>query len=88
MVPTIERACTTAGVSLRDLDAVAVTSGPGLAGALMVGVSGAKALAAALGKPLYGINHLVAHVGVGMLAGSTASPASTSGRTITEITAR
>ncbi len=64
MVPTIERACTTAGVSLRDLDAVAVTSGPGLAGALMVGVASAKALALSLGVPLYGVNHLASHVAV------------------------
>ena len=64
MVPTIERACATAGVSLRDLDAVAVTSGPGLAGALMVGVASAKALALSLGVPLYGVNHLASHVAV------------------------
>ena len=64
LVPTIERACTTAGVSLRDLDAVAVTSGPGLAGALMVGVASAKALALSLGVPLYGVNHLASHVAV------------------------
>src|SRR5690242_4984898 len=57
MVPTIERACATAGVRLADVDAVAVTSGPGLAGALMVGVAAAKALALALGKPIYGVNH-------------------------------
>ena len=50
MVPTIERACATAGVALRDLDAVAVTSGPGLAGALMVGVASAKALSLSLGR--------------------------------------
>ncbi|MFC7400874.1 tRNA (adenosine(37)-N6)-threonylcarbamoyltransferase complex transferase subunit TsaD [Citricoccus sp. GCM10030269] len=65
--PTLQQALDTAGVRLEDLDAIAVTSGPGLAGALMVGVAGAKALALATGKPLYGINHLVAHVGVGML---------------------
>src|SRR6188474_1297840 len=58
MVPTIERACATAGVALKDLDAVAVTSGPGLAGALLVGVASAKALSLALGVPLYGVNHL------------------------------
>lgn len=66
-VPTLQQALDTAGVTLADLDAIAVTSGPGLAGALMVGVAGAKALAMATGKPLYGINHLVAHVGVGVL---------------------
>ncbi len=64
MVPTLERACATAGVTLKDLDAIAVTSGPGLAGALMVGVASAKALALSLGIPLYGVNHLAAHVAV------------------------
>ena len=64
MVPTIERACAGAGVRLEDLDAIAVTAGPGLAGALMVGVASAKALALALGKPIYGVNHLAAHVAV------------------------
>ncbi|MDQ2849971.1 tRNA (adenosine(37)-N6)-threonylcarbamoyltransferase complex transferase subunit TsaD [Dermatophilaceae bacterium Sec6.4] len=62
MLPTLQRACTEAGVSLAQVDAVAVTSGPGLAGALMVGVGAAKAIAWALGKPLYGVNHLCAHV--------------------------
>jgi N6-L-threonylcarbamoyladenine synthase len=64
MVPTIERACRDAGVRLADLDAVAVTSGPGLAGALMVGVAAAKSLSVALGVPLYGVNHLASHVAV------------------------
>jgi len=64
MVPTIERATREAGIRLEDVDAVAVTSGPGLAGALLVGVASAKALAVALGKPLYGVNHLAAHVAV------------------------
>ncbi len=64
MVPTIERACRDAGVTLADLDGIAVTAGPGLAGALMVGVASAKALAAALGTPLYGVNHLASHVAV------------------------
>lgn len=67
MVPTVERACATAGVELRDVDAIAVTSGPGLAGALLVGVASAKALALGLGKPLYGVNHLAAHVAVDQL---------------------
>ncbi len=67
MVPTIERACETAGVELYDVDAIAVTSGPGLAGALLVGVAAAKALAIGLGKPLYGVNHLAAHVAVDQL---------------------
>jgi N6-L-threonylcarbamoyladenine synthase len=67
MVPTIERAAETAGIALTDIDAVAVTSGPGLAGALLVGVASAKALALGLGKPIYGVNHLAAHVAVDQL---------------------
>jgi N6-L-threonylcarbamoyladenine synthase len=67
MIPTIERSCQTAGVALKDVDAIAVTSGPGLAGALLVGVASAKALSIALGKPLYGVNHLAAHVAVDQL---------------------
>ena len=67
MVPTIERACRTAGIELYDVDAIAVTSGPGLAGALLVGVAAAKALAIGLGKPIYGVNHLAAHVAVDQL---------------------
>jgi N6-L-threonylcarbamoyladenine synthase len=67
MVPTLERACETAGVRLYDVDAIAVTSGPGLAGALLVGVAAAKALAIGLGKPIYGVNHLAAHVAVDQL---------------------
>ena len=68
-VPTLRQALDEAGVTLDEVDAIAVTSGPGLAGALMVGVCAAKALAVATGKPLYAINHLVAHVGVGVLDG-------------------
>jgi N6-L-threonylcarbamoyladenine synthase len=67
MVPTVDRALAKAGVSLREVDAVAVTAGPGLAGALLVGVCAAKAYALALGKPLYGVNHLAAHVAVDQL---------------------
>ncbi|HEY8294700.1 MAG TPA: tRNA (adenosine(37)-N6)-threonylcarbamoyltransferase complex transferase subunit TsaD [Micrococcaceae bacterium] len=73
MVPTLQQALAEAGVTLDEVDAIAVTSGPGLAGALMVGVCAAKALAVATGKPLYAINHLVAHVGVGLLDESIAS---------------
>jgi N6-L-threonylcarbamoyladenine synthase len=67
MVPTIDRALKEAGVSARDLDGIAVTAGPGLAGALLVGVSAAKAYAYALGKPLYGVNHLASHICVDQL---------------------
>ncbi|GAA1167632.1 tRNA (adenosine(37)-N6)-threonylcarbamoyltransferase complex transferase subunit TsaD [Nesterenkonia sandarakina] len=65
--PTLRQALDTAGIELDEVDAIAVTAGPGLAGALMVGLSAAKGLALAAGKPLYGVNHLVAHVGVGLL---------------------
>jgi N6-L-threonylcarbamoyladenine synthase len=65
--PAITEAVARAGIRLDEIDAVAVTSGPGLAGALMVGVGAAKALAVALDKPLYGVNHLVGHVGADLL---------------------
>lgn len=65
--PAIDTALAEAGVSLADLDAIAVTSGPGLAGALMVGVGAAKALAVALDKPLYAVNHLVGHIAADIL---------------------
>ncbi|MGO0576656.1 tRNA (adenosine(37)-N6)-threonylcarbamoyltransferase complex transferase subunit TsaD [Ornithinimicrobium panacihumi] len=67
MVPTIQRACDEAQVRLADVDAIAVTAGPGLASALVVGVAAAKALAVALDKPLYGVNHLAGHVAVDVL---------------------
>lgn len=67
IMPTLHEALATAGLTLDQVDAIAVTAGPGLAGALMVGVCAAKALALAAGKPLYGVNHLVAHVCVGLL---------------------
>jgi N6-L-threonylcarbamoyladenine synthase len=67
MVPALRRACKDAGVSLHDVDAIAVTSGPGLVGALLVGVAAAKALALVLDKPIYGVNHLSAHVAVDRL---------------------
>jgi N6-L-threonylcarbamoyladenine synthase len=65
--PTIASALEQAEVELADVDAVAVTSGPGLAGALMVGVGAAKALALALDRPIYAVNHLVGHVGADLL---------------------
>ena len=67
MVPTVHRALATAGVRARDVTAVAVTAGPGLTGALLVGVAAAKAYAAAWDVPLYGVNHLSAHVAVDTL---------------------
>ncbi|TFD66942.1 tRNA (adenosine(37)-N6)-threonylcarbamoyltransferase complex transferase subunit TsaD [Cryobacterium ruanii] len=67
LVPAISAAVTEAGIRLTDLDAIAVTCGPGLSGALMVGVGAAKALAVALDKPIYAVNHLVGHVGADLL---------------------
>jgi N6-L-threonylcarbamoyladenine synthase len=67
MRPTLERALVEAEVDLKDIDAIAVTAGPGLMGALVVGLSAAKALAWALDKPLYGVNHLIGHVSVDVL---------------------
>jgi N6-L-threonylcarbamoyladenine synthase len=67
MVPAVDRALATAGARLSDVDAIAVTAGPGLTGALLVGVCAAKAYALALGKPLYGVNHLAAHIAVDQL---------------------
>ncbi len=62
LLPTIDWALVEAGCRLDDLDAIAVTSGPGLVGALLVGVSAAKGLALSQGVPLLGVNHLEAHV--------------------------
>jgi N6-L-threonylcarbamoyladenine synthase len=62
IVPVVEEALAEAGVARSDLEAVAVTYGPGLAGALLVGLSFAKAYAFALGVPLVGVNHLEGHV--------------------------
>lgn len=67
MLPAIERAVAKSKISLRDIDAVAVTAGPGLVGALLVGVASASGLAQGLGRPLYGVNHLAAHISVDYL---------------------
>jgi N6-L-threonylcarbamoyladenine synthase len=69
MVPAIHAAVAEAGIRLDEIDAIAITSGPGLAGALMVGVGAAKALAIALDVPIYAVNHLVGHVGADLLRG-------------------
>ena len=62
MIPALDRACASAGVGLADIDAIAVTAGPGLVGSLIVGVATAKALGVGLGVPVYGVNHLTGHV--------------------------
>ncbi|WP_438483755.1 tRNA (adenosine(37)-N6)-threonylcarbamoyltransferase complex transferase subunit TsaD [Streptomyces sp. S186] len=60
--PVVREALDQAGLRVSDLDAVAVTTGPGLSGALQVGLAGAKSLAYAAGVPLYGVHHLAGHV--------------------------
>jgi N6-L-threonylcarbamoyladenine synthase len=62
IVPVVRAALAEAGITLADLDAVAVTAGPGLAGALLVGITYAKALAFAQGLPLIAVNHLDGHI--------------------------
>src|ERR1700734_2389666 len=62
IVPVVRAALAEAHLTLADLDAVAVTSGPGLAGALLVGITYAKALAFAQGIPLIAVNHLEGHI--------------------------
>ncbi|WP_344246058.1 tRNA (adenosine(37)-N6)-threonylcarbamoyltransferase complex transferase subunit TsaD [Isoptericola hypogeus] len=67
MVPTIRRALGEADVDLSEVDAIAVTAGPGLVGPLTIGASAAKALSIGLGKPLYGVNHVIGHAAVNQL---------------------
>lgn len=75
ILPVIHEAVQRAGVSLQDIDAIAVAYTPGLAGSLLVGVTAAKALCVALDRPLIGINHLQAHVyACRMVAGNDVFP--------------
>lgn len=67
VVPVIDRALHEAGVGLQDIQAVGVTHGPGLVGALLVGVASAKALAFAAGIPLIGVHHLEGHIFAALL---------------------
>ncbi|WP_199829162.1 tRNA (adenosine(37)-N6)-threonylcarbamoyltransferase complex transferase subunit TsaD [Streptomyces rimosus] len=62
LTPVVRRALDEAGLTMGDIGAVAVTTGPGLSGALQVGLAGAKGLAYGLGVPLYGVHHLAGHV--------------------------
>lgn len=66
--PLLETAISKAGIGWKDIDAVAVTSGPGLVGAVLIGVAAAKALAYSLNKPLIGVNHLEGHIYANLLA--------------------
>ena len=70
IIPTLHKALKDSKLSLKDIDAVAVTGGPGLVGALLVGVGSAAGLALGLNKPIYAVNHLAAHVSVDSLTHS------------------
>ena len=68
LVPVLEQAASDSGLGLEDMDAIAVTYGPGLAGSLITGVNSAKAIAYSLGIPLIGVNHLEGHIYASWLA--------------------
>jgi N6-L-threonylcarbamoyladenine synthase len=70
IVPVIERAMDEAGVTWTDLDGIAVTMGPGLAGSLLTGVNIAKAISLARGLPISGVNHLEGHIYANWLTGA------------------
>ncbi|HSW56803.1 MAG TPA: tRNA (adenosine(37)-N6)-threonylcarbamoyltransferase complex transferase subunit TsaD [Dehalococcoidales bacterium] len=70
IIPVIEQAMTEAGTEWKDIDAIAVTRGPGLAGSLLVGLNTAKGMALARQKPLIGVNHLEAHIYANWLTGA------------------
>jgi N6-L-threonylcarbamoyladenine synthase len=74
IIPVIDQALTEAGIETKDIDAVGVTYGPGLVGALLVGLSVAKALAFTLGVPLVGVNHMEAHICANYLQNPELSP--------------
>lgn len=74
VMPVVNEALAAAGAELADVDAVGVTYGPGLVGALLVGVAAAKALAFAAGKRLVGVNHLEGHVFANFLAEAELAP--------------
>ncbi|WP_371503289.1 tRNA (adenosine(37)-N6)-threonylcarbamoyltransferase complex transferase subunit TsaD [Kitasatospora sp. NBC_00374] len=69
VAPVVREALDRAGLTLADVGAVAVTTGPGLSGALQVGVAAAKSYAFSLGVPLYGVHHLAGHVAAATLDG-------------------
>lgn len=79
IVPVIEEALAQAGCgALSGFDAIAVTEGPGLVGALLIGVQAARGLAAATGLPLFGVHHMEGHVFSAMLGTTRWRPASSS----------
>ncbi len=75
VVPVVQEAMRKAGVGYNELDAIAVTAGPGLAGALLVGISFAKALSFGLGKPLVAVNHLEGHIHAVLMQSASEMPA-------------
>jgi N6-L-threonylcarbamoyladenine synthase len=79
MVPTLEMSLADGGIALEDIDVVAATFGPGLAGSLITGLNTAKALAFTLGVPLVGVNHLEGHIYASWLIQGIDSPAESPG---------
>ena len=67
MIPVVEESLSAASLEMRDIDAVAVTHGPGLLGSLLVGVCYAKSLAFGLGIPVVGVHHLAGHISANFL---------------------
>ncbi|NMA66014.1 MAG: tRNA (adenosine(37)-N6)-threonylcarbamoyltransferase complex transferase subunit TsaD, partial [Clostridiaceae bacterium] len=74
IIPVIDSALNEAGVTLSDIDGIAVTYGPGLVGALLVGISAAKAIAAALNKPLLSVHHIEGHIAANYISDSELEP--------------
>jgi len=74
IIPVVDKACKDAGIELKDVDAIAVTYGPGLVGALLVGLSAAKGFALALEKPLIGVNHIDGHICANYIAHTDLEP--------------
>ena len=74
MAPAVERALADSGVQLSEIDVIAATYGPGLAGSLLTGLNTAKALSFSLGKPLVGVNHLEGHIYASWLARGDGDP--------------
>lgn len=74
VLPVIDQALSEAGVTLAEIDAIAVTAGPGLVGALLVGLSAAKGLAEVTGKPLIAVHHIAGHIAANYLADAELEP--------------
>lgn len=74
VIPVVEQALIDARMTLDDIDAIAVTAGPGLVGALLVGISAAKAMAWAKGLPLVGVHHIEGHISANYIAHPNLSP--------------